>query len=157
MGAVHVQVKLTNAIDEELVRRGLLNPKCLKTHETTAFVDTEAVRTVLPRSFVQELNLTIRGRQTARYADGREDSVDVTGPVIIELNGRQTIEAALVTGDMVLISQMVLETLDLWVDCKNPTPDSQSGASKLSSFASLMEFFLPFVSCVETPPYGMVV
>lgn len=127
MGAVHVQVKLTNAIDEELVRRGLLNPNRLTTYETEALVDTGAVRTVLPESVVQALNLTIRGQQTARYADGREASVGITGPVIIEVGGRQTIEATLVTGDTVLIGQTVLETLDLLVDCKNqrliPNPE----------------------------------
>ncbi|MEG4407670.1 hypothetical protein [Microcoleus sp. MON2_D5] len=41
------------------------------------------------------------------------------GPVIIEIEGRETIEAAMVLGDMVLIGQTVLETLDLLVDCKN--------------------------------------
>ena len=30
MGAVRVQVKLTNAVDEELVNRGLLNPNLLR-------------------------------------------------------------------------------------------------------------------------------
>lgn len=39
--------------------------------------------------------------------------------MIIELEGRETTEAALVTGDEVLIGQTVLETLDLLVDCKN--------------------------------------
>lgn len=119
MGAVHVKVKLTNAIDEELVNRGLLNPKLLRVYETEALVDTGAVRTVLPMAIVEQLGLRIRGEQTARYANGTEESVGVTGPVIIEIEGRETIEAALITGDIVLIGQTVLETLDLLVDCKN--------------------------------------
>lgn len=40
----------------------------------------------------------------------------MTEPVIIELEGRETTEATLVTGDTVLIGQTVLETLDLLVD-----------------------------------------
>ncbi|MBF2028238.1 MAG: retroviral-like aspartic protease family protein [Oscillatoriales cyanobacterium C42_A2020_001] len=127
MGAVHVRVKLTNAIDEGLVRRGLLNPNRLRTYETVALVDTGAVRTVLPEAIAQALNLSLRGQQTARYADGREELVGVTEPVVIEIDGRQTVESALVTGDTVLIGQTVLETLDLLVDCKNqrliPNPD----------------------------------
>lgn len=119
MGAVHVKVKLTNAIDEELVNRGLLNPELLRVCETEALVDTGAVRSVLPVAIVEQLGLRIRGEQTARYANGSEESVGVTGPVIIEIVGRETIEAALVTGDIVLIGQTVLETLDLLVDCKN--------------------------------------
>ncbi len=117
MGAVRVQVKLTNAIDEALVNRGLLNPTQLRVSETDALIDSGAVRTVLPRQVVQQLGLRIRSQQVAKYADGR--AVGLTGPVLIELEGRETTEAALVAGDEVLIGQTVLETLDLLVDCKN--------------------------------------
>lgn len=119
MGEVRVQVKLTNAIDEALVNRGLLNPTQLRVYETQAFVDSGAVRTVLPMPIVQQLGLRIRTQQVAKYADGREETVGLTEPIIIELEGRETIEAALVTGDEVLIGQTVLETLDLLVDCRN--------------------------------------
>jgi predicted aspartyl protease len=119
MGVVRAQVKLTNAIDEELVNRGLLNPTLLRVYETQALVDSAATRTVLPISVVQQLGLRIRGQEIAKYADGREERVGLTGPVIIELEGRETIEAAMVLGDEVLIGQTVLETLDLLVDCKN--------------------------------------
>ncbi|MBD1833667.1 clan AA aspartic protease [Cyanobacteria bacterium FACHB-472] len=114
-----VEVKLTNAIDEELVNRGLLNPSLLRVYETQALVDTSATRTVLPMDIVQHLGLRIRSQQVAKYADGREEAVGPTGPVIIEIEGRQTIEATMVTGHQVLIGQTVLETLDLLVDCKN--------------------------------------
>ncbi len=127
MGEVRVKVKLTNAVDEVLVNRGLLNPNQLRLCETEALVDTGAVRTVLPMSIVQQLGLRIRGQQKAKYADGREELVGLTEAVLIELEGRETTEAALVTGDEVLIGQTVLETLDLHVDCKNqrliPNPD----------------------------------
>ncbi len=119
MGEVRVQVKLTNAVDEVLVNRGLLNPNQLRIYETQALVDTGAVRTVLPMDIVQQLGLRIRGQQLAKYADGRQEAVGLTEPVIIEVEGRETTEAALVVGDEVLIGQTVLETLDLHVDCKN--------------------------------------
>jgi clan AA aspartic protease len=127
MGAVRIKVKLTNAIDEALVSRGMLNPNMLQVYETEALVDTGAVRTVLPMSIVQQLGLRIRGQQIAQYANGMEESIGVTEPVIIELEGRETTEATLVTGNTVLIGQTVLETLDLLVDCKNqrltPNPE----------------------------------
>ncbi|MBH8576010.1 aspartyl protease family protein [Nostocaceae cyanobacterium CENA369] len=127
MGAVRVKVKLTNAIDEALVSRGMLNPNMLRMYETEALVDTGAVRTVLPVSVVQQLGLRIRGQQIAQYANGSEESMGVTEPVIIELAGRETTEATLVTGNIVLIGQTVLETLDLLVNCKNqrliPNPE----------------------------------
>lgn len=119
MGEVRVQVKLTNAVDEILVNRGLLNPNQLRVCEAQALVDTGAVRTVLPMRIVQQLGLKIRGQQIAKNADGREEAVGLTEPVIIDLEGRQTTEVTLVTGDEVLIGQTVLETLDLLVDCKN--------------------------------------
>ena len=119
MGEVRVHVKLTNAVDEILVNRGLLNPNQLRVYETQALVDTGAVRTVLPMAIVQQLGLRIRGQQIAKYADGREEAVGLTEPVIIEVEGRETTEAALVTGDEALIGQTVLETLDLLVDCQN--------------------------------------
>ncbi|MGL5058945.1 MAG: retroviral-like aspartic protease family protein [Microcoleus sp.] len=128
MGAVRVKVKLTNAIDEELVKRGLLNPNLLRTYEAEALIDTGAVRTALPAEVVQNLGLRIRSQQIAKYADGREETVGVTGPVIIEMFGRETIEAAMVLGDTILIGQTVLETLDLLVDCQNqrliPNPEN---------------------------------
>ncbi|MFN6528926.1 retroviral-like aspartic protease family protein [Nostoc sp. ChiSLP03a] len=127
MGAVRIKVKLTNAIDEALVSRGMLNPNMLRVYETEALVDTGAVRTVLPMPIVQQLGLRIRGQQVAEYANGMEESIGVTEPVIIELEGRETTEATLVTGNTVLIGQTVLETLDLLVDCKNqrlvPNPE----------------------------------
>ncbi len=48
VGAVRVKVKLTNAIDEELVKRGLLNPNLLRVYEAEALIDTGAVRTAIP-------------------------------------------------------------------------------------------------------------
>jgi clan AA aspartic protease len=128
MGTVRSQVKLTNAVDEELVQRGLLAPKNLRQHETEALVDTGSVYLVLPAKIAQQLGLRIRGQQLAKYADGRQDRVGVTGPVIVECQGRETTEDALITGDEVLIGQVVLEKLDLLVDCKNqqliPNPEN---------------------------------
>ncbi|MEH2209174.1 retroviral-like aspartic protease family protein [Nostoc sp.] len=127
MGAVRIKIKLTNAIDEALVSRGMLNPNMLRVSETEALVNTGAVRTVLPMSIVQQLGLRIRGQQIAQYANGSEESIGVTEPVIIELTGRETTEATLVTGNIVLLGQTVLETLDLLVDCRNqqliPNPE----------------------------------
>ncbi|MEG4627299.1 clan AA aspartic protease [Microcoleus sp. w1-18aA5] len=128
MGAVRVKVKLTNAIDEELVKRGLLNPSLLRVYEAEALIDSGAVRTAIPVEVCEHLGLRIRSQEIAKYADGRQETVGLTGPIIIELEGRETIEAAMVLGDMVLIGQTVLETLDLLVDCKNqrlvPNPEN---------------------------------
>lgn len=119
MGFVRVKVKLTNAVDEILVNRGLLNPNQLRVHETQALVDTGAVRTVLPMAIVQQLGLRIRSHQTAKYTDGREEKIGLTEAVIIEVQKRETTVAALVMGNEVLIGKTALITLDLVVDSEN--------------------------------------
>ena len=118
MGEVRVKAKLTNAVDEALFRRGDLRAEQVRTYEADALVDTGAVRAILPQHVVDRLGLAIRGQRVAEYADGRKDMVSITGPLVIELEGRDTLEEALVLGDEVLIGQTVLEKLDLFVDCQ---------------------------------------
>ena len=110
---------MTNATDEELARRGQLPREQVRTTEVDALVDTGAVRTVLPPQVVQDLGLGIRGQRVAEYADGRKESVGVTGPVVVECLRRDTLDEALVLGDEVLIGQTILEKLDLLADCAN--------------------------------------
>ena len=117
MGEVRVKVTLTNAMDDALARHGKLDAKKIRSCVVDALIDTGAVCSVLPPQVVQTLGLKIRGRRIAEYADGRKDSVGVTESVIIDWEGRDTIDEALIIGDEVLIGQTVLEKLDLFVDC----------------------------------------
>jgi len=113
---VRVKVKLTNGVDEALVRRGLLTADRIRSYEADALVDTGAVRSVLPIQVVQLLGLAIVDKARATYA---AEDVDVTEMVGIKLLGRRTTEEMLVLGSEVLIGQTVLESLDLQVDCTN--------------------------------------
>ena len=119
MGAVRVRAKLTNAVDEALVRRGLLTVEQVRTYDADALVDTGAVCTILPPHVVSRLGLAPRGQRLAEYADGRREAVSVTEPLVVELEGRDTLDEALVLGDEVLIGQTVLEKLDMLADCAN--------------------------------------
>jgi clan AA aspartic protease len=119
MGEVRTQALIVNAVDESLARQGKIKAEEVRRYEADALVDTGAVRSVLPTQIVQQLGLDIRGQRVAEYADGRKETVDVTGPVIFNINGRDTLEEALVLGDEVLIGQTVLEKLDLQVDCNS--------------------------------------
>jgi predicted aspartyl protease len=71
MGEVRVAVKLTNAVDEALVRRGMMTPEQVRTYEADALVDTGAVRMVVPPEVATRLGLGVRGQRMAEYADGR--------------------------------------------------------------------------------------
>lgn len=119
IGEVRVKVRLTNAGDEVLVRRGLLTADKIRSYEADALVDTGAVRSVLPPEVVQRLGLATVGKTRATYANDLSEDVDITEIVGIELVGRRTTEETLVLGSEVLIGQTVLESLDLQIDCLN--------------------------------------
>jgi len=119
MGEIRVKVKITNAIDEERARSGDLPRDRVRSYEADALVDTGAVRSVIPAQVLQQVGATIRGQRVAEYADGRTDTDGITGPLIFDIAGRDTLEEALVLGDEVLIGQTVLEKLDLLADCAN--------------------------------------
>ena len=119
MGEVRVRVKLTNAGDEILVRRGMITADRIRSYQADALVDTGAIRSVLPIHVAQLLGLAIVGRARAIYANDATEDVDVSEVVGIDINGRRTTEETLVLGSEVLIGQTVLESLDLQVDCAN--------------------------------------
>jgi predicted aspartyl protease len=119
MGEVRVQVKLINSGDEVLVRRGLMTPEQVRSYTTDGLVDTGGVVSTLPLEIVDRLGLSTTGKATAQYANGSEESVDLTEVVGFVINDRRTTEEALVLGNEVLIGQTVLERLDLLVDPVN--------------------------------------
>ncbi|HEX8457122.1 MAG TPA: hypothetical protein VF656_07495 [Pyrinomonadaceae bacterium] len=112
-------MKLSNAGDETLARRGYLSPDQIRAYAANALVDTGSVSTILPVEVVRKLGLEIVDQRVAEYVNGSKEIVDVTEPVSILIHGRKTVEDAMVLGDEILIGQTVLETLDLHVDCAN--------------------------------------
>lgn len=131
MGEIRIKVNLINATDDELARQRKLPAKRVRRYEAEAVVDTAAVRSVIPASLVSKLGLGIRGKRDVEYADGRTEYVASTSPLVFEIQGRDTVEEALVLGDEVLIGQTVLEKLDLLADCANrrviPNPKHPNG------------------------------
>jgi predicted aspartyl protease len=119
MGEIRVKVRLVNAWDDELMRSGNLPRTEVRSYEADTMVDTGAVRSVIPVHVLQAVGAKVRRERVAEYADGRKDVVGISGPVIFEILGRDTLEEALIRGDEVLIGQTVLEKLDLLADCTN--------------------------------------
>ncbi len=117
MGETRVKVRLKNGVDESRWRSKELPADEVRNIVADAMVDTGAVRSVVPSAVVKELGVEIRGQRVAENADGRKETVAVTGPIIFDIDGRDTLEEALVLGDEVLIGQTVLEKLDLLADC----------------------------------------
>lgn len=119
MGEVRVKVKLTNAFDESLARRGQIKKEEIRRYEADALVDMGAVSSVVPANVMQQLGVLSIGNRIAEYADGRKDRVQLTEPITFDIIGRATSENAMVLGNEVIIGQTVLEVIDMMVDCVN--------------------------------------
>ncbi|MBI1766155.1 MAG: clan AA aspartic protease [Acidobacteria bacterium] len=119
MGEPRVKVLLTNATDLELAQLGHISAEQVRRYEADALADSGSVCTILPPEVVARLGIRIRGQRTAEYADGRQESVGLTAPLLIDIAGRETADEAMVLGEEVLIGQTVLEKLDMLVDCAN--------------------------------------
>jgi clan AA aspartic protease len=117
MGQVHVLVVLTNYREAVLARLGQFNVSQVHRYETEALIDTGAVQSVIPSAVADRLGLIRLRRTDAQYADGRIEEVDLAEVVIIEMLGRQIEITPIVLGEHVLLGVMVLEGLDLMVDC----------------------------------------
>ena len=119
MSEVRVKVKLTNALDRALARRGQIKEKEIRSYEADELVDSGAVSSVVPNFVMTQLGLQSDGQRVAEYADGRNEIVELTEPITFDIIGRKTTEGAMVLGDEVIIGQTILEVLDLFVDCNN--------------------------------------
>ena len=71
MGEVRAHVRLTNAIDETLARRGQAPPGGVRSIEADALIDTGSVRCVLPPQVVARLGLQIVGQREDARCHGR--------------------------------------------------------------------------------------
>jgi clan AA aspartic protease len=86
-------------------------------YETEALIDTGTVRSTIPPAVADRLGLFRLGHTDAKYADGRVEEVDVTEAIAIEILGREAVTTAMVLGEQILLGVIVLEELDLMVDC----------------------------------------
>lgn len=116
-GEVRVRVKLMNGADQMLAQAGQMDPSRVRVCEVEAMIDTGAVRSVIPEALARQLGLPAKQVRTVAFADGRTQSVPLTGPISFDIDGRDTYDDAFVVGDEVLIGQTILEKMDLLVDC----------------------------------------
>jgi len=123
MGEVRVPIKLENAADAAANLP-------IRQHEMSAMVDSGAVMLALPQDVTEKLGLNFIRKSIVSFADDRRDELSVVGPVTIELAGRRMMAECLVLPPSAeaLIGQVVLESLDLLVDCQrrslSPRPES---------------------------------
>ena len=121
MGRFSVDINVANNDDLALVRRGLLAADQVRRQTIPAVVDSGAAMLVLPQAVVKQLGLTLAEPITVRYADGRKARRREAEGVYVELLARHGTFTAVVEPkrDTALLGAIVLEALDLLVDCRN--------------------------------------
>ncbi len=123
MGRVNVQVELANNIDMMLADLKMVPPEKVHRLTLTGWVDTGATRRVLPQGVVDQLGLRPSGRMRVRCADERSTEREVVENVWLQLQGRHGVFTAVVEPDPTdpLIGAIVMEDLDLLIDCTHQT------------------------------------
>ncbi len=87
--------------------------------ELDACVNTGAVMLLLGRDIVDRLELSINGQAVMTLADDSKQEMDKAGPLSLQVGDRSDFFSCLVgpVGCEPLVGQLVLEALDLIVDC----------------------------------------
>jgi len=119
VGCFSVEFEVANNDDMALARRRKLPPGQVRRQTIRGVVDSGATRLVLPQSVVKQLGLPLRDKIKVRYADGRRAMRRVATEVFVKLLGRDGLFSAIVEPkrETALIGAIVLEDLDLLVDC----------------------------------------
>ena len=130
MGEVKVEIEVENALDRERFYLGQIGEDQVRSARIHALVDTGAVLLVLPQELVNVLSLREVGRAIVTHADERKEERPLAGIVTVRVGGRQTSLNCIVgpPASEPLVGQVVLETMDLLVDCTQqkliPRPES---------------------------------
>ncbi len=130
MGEVKVPLYLENAIDRERFIEHEIEESQIRSIDIQALVDTGATLLVLPQEIVEKLGLRIRGQVIVTYADERKEERPRAGIVTVRVGDRDTDVDCIVgpPNSEPLVGQIVLEAMDLIVDCIDqklmPRPES---------------------------------
>lgn len=121
MGRFSVEIELTNYDDVVLARRGSLAANRVRRVTLKGVVDSGAAMLVIPQHVAKTLGLTADQKSRVRYADGRKALRDIATGIDLEVANRHAVFDAIVEPRRTeaLIGAIVLERLDLIVDCKN--------------------------------------
>lgn len=123
MGRFSVDIIVANNRDVLLAKPQDRIPESILHRSVSAVVDTGAARLVIPQFLVDSLDLIADGETTVRYADNRRATRKVVSNVWLQLLGRHGVFSAVVEPDRpdALLGAIVLEELDLIVDCTTQT------------------------------------
>ena len=119
VGRSSVEIEVANYGDLALAERGLLPADQVRRETIHGLVDSGATRLVLPEAVVKRLGLPLSTAVNVRYADGRRATRRAVKGVFVRLLGRDSTFTAICEPkrETALIGAIVLEDLDLLVDC----------------------------------------
>ena len=119
MGAVKVEVRLENHIDRVNAEQGLLPASQVRAMPIEALADTGAVMNLFPRDVVEYLGVPIGDSVIVTLADERREEMPMADGIHLEVAGRRVALPCLVgpPRSEALLGQVLLEVLDLVVDC----------------------------------------
>jgi predicted aspartyl protease len=131
MGDVYVEIVLVNYIDRVLSRRGYLEADKIRSEKVKVLADSGCTMLVLPQDLVEKLGLEITGEKViVTYANEQKEERPVAGTLTVRV-GNRSMETDCIVGPPVsepLLGQIILERLDLLVDCREgklvPRPES---------------------------------
>ena len=118
MGMVHAEITLKNALDEGKARTGLIKADDIRTATVTAVVDTGSMNLVITEELRQKLGLEVKGKKTARVANGQRVTCQMTEAVEVHWKNRDTVLSAMIIpgAETVLLGALALEGMDLMVN-----------------------------------------
>lgn len=118
MGIFRQKIKIINADDAALSRRGYISPSEIREMEPDFLVDTGAYMLCINEDIQAQMQLPYVDEEEGVMADNRKMLMKVVGPVIVKIHNRQTACNALVLPDdsEPLLGSIPLEDMDLWVD-----------------------------------------
>ncbi len=121
MSRFAVDFEVANNEDLVKAKHGVLDPAKVRRKTIRGVVDSGAAELVLPQALVKELGLPVMSEKVkVKYADGRRGLRSEADEIRLFLLGRNGVFSAIVEPkrESALIGAIVLEQLDLLVDCK---------------------------------------
>ena len=114
-----MKIELANNVDVNNAESGHISPSNVRRFAVDGFVDTGAAHLVLPQTAMDALGLGESWQAKVKYADGHTESRPVIKNVWLKLCDRDSVFSAIIEPrrDTALIGAIVLEELDLIVDC----------------------------------------
>src|SRR5579863_594762 len=123
MGRFSVEVELANDADLVRAQAGIIKPEQVRRERILGVVDSGATRLVIPTAVAERLGFDITSNMRAPYADGRTAERPVAERIRLTYGDRGSVFNAIVepNRDSALIGAIVLEDLDLIIDCGKQT------------------------------------